>query len=99
MSSASNESKKGSGTALLIAAGGICTGTGIMSLVFGFAPPGGEDFAQQISAVGFNGIEYAMKETTLGINTVGKVGVGLILLGICLMVTGNRKAWQDTGGY
>lgn len=77
----------------LIPFGGVTAGAGFMSMLFGWETPGGVDIAEQISTVGFS----AVGELTL--NPVGQLAFALILIGIGMMVFGNRTAWKETGGY
>lgn len=80
--------------------GGLCAGTGILTLIstrsFGVVANGaitGKDVAQSISTLGYDGIN------NLGAGSTGPVGVGLILLGIAILATVNNGAWKETGGY
>jgi hypothetical protein len=93
MSEATEHPTGNTGIALMIMAGGLCAGVGIMTLLFGFEPQGGQDFAEQISTIGFNGLPF------ITVKAAGKIGVGLIVTGIALMVFGNSQAYKSTGGY
>lgn len=81
------------GTAIMIILGGILAGSGVMTLLFGFEPAGGPDFAEQISNMGFNGLPH------ITVTSAGYIGFGLIATGIALAVAGNSGAWKRTGGY
>ena len=77
----------------MILLGGICLGSGIMTMLFGWEFGNGSDIAEQIAASGFNGLPH------LHMTGMGPVAFGLIFLGIALCVAGNRGAWKSTGGY
>ena len=93
MSESHDSPSSSGGTSAMIVLGGICAGSGIMTLLFGFEPQGGADFAEQISTVGFNGLPY------ITLTSAGYVAFGLIALGLALAIAGNSGAWKRTGGY
>jgi len=93
MSEASTTNSGGTGTIALIIVGGICLGSGVMTMLFGWEFGNGSDIAEQIAASGFNGIPH------LHMTSSGPVAFGLIFTGIALCVAGNRGAWKNTGGY
>lgn len=78
----------------IIPLGGILTGAGLMTMLFGWGiGQDGLDSAQQISQLGF----LATDDVVLTSN--GPIAFGLIIVGIVLMVAGNATAWKETGGY
>jgi len=77
----------------LIPGGGICAGTGIILMLFGFEASTGQDFASSYSQVGFTGIDNFVA------NTPGMAGIALLVVGVALLVAGNRTAWTETDGY
>jgi len=93
MASPTNDASASNSVSTMIMLGGICAGSGIMTLLFGFEPEGGADFAEQISTIGFNGIP------AVTITSFGWIGFGLLGVGVALMVAGNSRAWKSTGGY
>ncbi len=77
----------------LIPGGGICAGTGIILMLFGFEASTGQDFAASYSQVGYTGID------SFGATSAGMAGVAFLLLGVGLLIAGNRTAWTKTDGY
>ncbi len=77
----------------LIPGGGICAGTGILLMLFGFEASTGLDFAASYSQTGYTGID------DFGATTMGMLGIGLLIVGVILLIAGNRTAWTKTGGY
>lgn len=78
----------------IIPLGGILAGSGVMTMLFGWnIGEVGLSSAEQISTVGF----WALDEVS--INNFGIAAFVMIFAGIVLMVTGNRTAWKETGGY
>ena len=93
MSDPTTDTSASNGVSTMIMLGGICAGSGIMTLLFGFEATDGADIATQISTVGFNGIP------SISITTFGYIGFLLLVLGVALMVAGNSRSWKSTGGY
>lgn len=78
---------------LLIPGGGICAGTGIILMLFGFEANTGQDFAASYSQVGYTGLD------SFAASSAGMAGIGLLLVGVALLIAGNRSAWTKTDGY
>ena len=93
MGDPSNETSAANGVSTMLMLGGVCAGSGVMSLLFGFEATGGNDIATQISTVGFNSM------SSIIITTYGKLGFCLLALGVAMMVAGNSRSWKSTGGY
>jgi len=81
------------GTIAMIITGGICLGSGLVTMIFGWEFGNGSDLAEQIAASGFNGLPH------LHMTSNGPIAFGLIFMGIALCIAGNRGAWKSTGGY
>lgn len=77
----------------LIPAGGLCTGAGIMTMLFSWDTKMGGDMATHISKVGYQGL------TDWTATSNAPIAFGLIFVGIAMMVFGNATAWKETGGY
>ncbi|HJN77312.1 MAG TPA: hypothetical protein QGF58_25530 [Myxococcota bacterium] len=77
----------------LIPFGGVVAGAGFMTMLFGWEGPGGVHIAEQISMVGFSAVG------DISLNSLGQLAFALILIGIGMMVWGNRTAWKETSGY
>ena len=73
--------------------GGLCVGAGFVTGVTGgFGVPGG-DVALMFPMLGYDGVD------NLQITGQGAAAIALVLTGIGCLVTANRTAWQQTGGY
>lgn len=77
----------------IIPLGGVCAGSGIMTMLFGWQGGDGRDIAEQISTVGFSAV------ADISMTAYGPVAFGLIAVGLALMVWGNATAWRETHGY
>ncbi len=78
---------------LLIPIGGITTGAGIMSLIFGFESTTGGMVSTTFSQAGYTALDQ------WSVNATGKLGIFLVLTGVFLMVMGNRSICRKTSGY
>lgn len=78
---------------VMLVAGGVSAGVGVMTLAMGgFGVPGG-DVATQISKLGYDAIG------DLTIFPSGYAGLALFFTGLVLMVAANAGAYKETGGY
>jgi hypothetical protein len=77
----------------LIPGGGLCAGTGLILMLFGFEASTGQDFASSFSQVGYTGLD------NFAASSSGMAGIGLLLVGVVLLIAGNRTAWTKTDGY
>jgi hypothetical protein len=78
---------------LIVPVGGAITGTGLMSLVFGFESTTSTMVSTSFSEAGYTALDQ------WSINATGKMGVFFILTGVVMMILGNSKLWKKTGGY
>ncbi len=78
---------------LVLPLGGIITGSGVLTLLFGFEADTGGGLAQTFSQTGYTGLDQ------VGINSTGWMGIGMIAVGVLLMVGANATAWKKTDGY
>jgi len=79
---------------LLITLGGILTGTGFMTMIFGFeSKTSTANLSTSFSEAGYTGLDQ------WGITTTGQIGLGLVIVGIISMAIANRVIWKETDGY
>ena len=79
---------------LLITVGGILTGSGFMTMVFGFeSKTSTNNMSTSFSETGFSGLDQ------WGITTTGQIGLALVVVGIVSMAIANRVIWKETDGY
>ena len=76
----------------LFLVGGICLGSGIITLYGTFGWPGGDlngDFAQ----IGFNALD------NITLLPGAEIAIVLIVVGLVCLIYGNATAWRETAGY
>ena len=79
--------------AVLWLVGGGCVASGLVALTAGgIGVPGGPT-ATQFSKLGYDALPH------LAFSNQGYVALGLLLVGVVCLVSANRGAWRETGGY
>ena len=78
---------------VLIPLGGILTGSGVISLLWGFQSDTGEGMSVSFSKLGYTGLDQ-MTLTDTGCMALCAIGVGLAML-----IYANATAWKKTNGY
>ena len=77
---------------VLFILGGLCTGAGIINLLWSFGWVGGP-LNSDHAIVGFSGLDQ------IAFLDRAPLALGLLISGIVMMVFGNATAWKVTDGY
>jgi hypothetical protein len=72
--------------------GGLCVGTGLLSLYWSFGWEGGA-LNSNYSLIGFDGLD------NISALDPSDYSIPLVVIGIACLVYGNAIAWRYTGGY
>ena len=78
---------------VLIPRGGILTGSGVISLLWGFQADTGEGMSVSFSRLGYTGLDQMV------LTDVGCTGLCMIVVGLAMLIYGNATAWKKTNGY
>ena len=78
--------------------GGLCVGCGVLFLIgafgsTGFGLTGAEGIQPAAESYKYFGYDASLD---VGLTTMGKIGIPLLLVGVALMVYVNATAWKDT---
>lgn len=74
-------------------AGGVCIASGVIAMAAGGIGYPSGPAATVYGTLGYDGLPDIV------LNSQGFLAIGLVAVGIALMVTANRGAWKETGGY
>ncbi len=72
--------------------GGLCVGSGLMTLYFSFGWPEGM-LNSNFAKIGFSGLDDIV---ALG---ASDFSIPLLVVGLVCLIYGNAIAWRHTGGY
>lgn len=78
---------------VLIPLGGVLTGSGVVSLLWGFSADTGEAMHTSFSKLGYTGLDQ------MTITDTGACGLAMIAVGMAMLIYGNATAWKKTDGY
>lgn len=73
--------------------GGVCLGSGIVSLYGAFGWPGGTALNGDFATIGFSALD------NLTMLPGAEVAVVLVVVGLVCLIYGNATAWRETAGY
>ena len=77
---------------LLLIAGGLLLGTGLLNLYYAFGWEGG-DLNSNYALTGFSALD------DIGLLPGGEFSISLVVVGALCMIIANATAWRRTDGY
>ena len=85
---------------ILLIAGGVCTGAGMVNLYYSFGWAQGHSSSNaripmntDLSSLGFTGLD------NISLLSSSSLAIPLVIVGVAMMVMANSTAWRQTGGY